>query len=224
MKNRSIALGIFSFLGILLLSQLFSESACASKGKMTVVSFRGQDISFLRRQNKTCERGLDIFSNALQDKFSSEIILSNKVFEFNEVEDALQWVKGVGDLGCLVSVGNSRGGVAVVKFAKELLKDNRDVNLTVQIDSVDLPYESTKDSRLPENVLYGINYFVSNDVISQRLGSEQAVDGAINLDIQSLGIKCIGSSSNCGHFNVHASSDLHDLILHEVEKTCRVVL
>jgi hypothetical protein len=148
---------------------------------------------------------MDELDLRLEEIFGTNI--HSEVFGHTQGAAALRFVdKYSDDRCCLVVIGHSFGGDAVIEFTKDYL-DPRFVNLTVQIDTVGF-----NDDVIPHNVGAAYNYFQISAIPPT---GETNVHGAININVEDL-----FPGTNFTHTSIDDDPRLHDLIAKNVAEAC----
>lgn len=153
--------------------------------------------------------GMDI----LRLELINELGANAAVFSHLQGRAALNFVEDNQESSCcLVLIGHSFGGDAVIEFANNYLNPSGiQVDLSVQIDSVGL-----FDDVLPGNVREGLNYFQIPTSFNEP-GGEQNVQGAANFNAETL----FNINPNAlTHTNIDSYIDLRELIAGKVAEVC----
>ena len=124
--------------------------------------------------------GLDILNATL---FTAGIPnYTGMVFRWGEKQEAFDWIQQQSDRSTLVLIGHSFGANSTLQLANNfLLAEGVDVDLTVQIDSVE-NFDGGWNDQLPANVEVGFNYYQIGGFPS----GEQNVQGATNINAEVL--------------------------------------
>ena len=155
--------------------------------------------------------GLNTLNETLMAEFAS-VGVNSQVFEHHEVEDAMDFVnQHLQGSCCLILIGHSFGAAAALELARDLSPAGIMVNLTIQLDTVDLGVD---DQTLPANVLRGINYFQISTFPFEPQGAMH-VEGATNINVETL----FGDTS-ITHTNIDNDTRLHDRIVNDVSTEC----
>jgi hypothetical protein len=109
------------------------------------------------------------------------------VFAYDDQAAALSWIEQITDRSTLVVIGHSFGGSGSLLLANNYLKPlGIDVDLTVQIDSVEQFFNPGWNNQLPTNVDVGFNYYqIATGGIFEPQG-ETNVQGATNINAEVL--------------------------------------
>jgi PEP-CTERM motif len=154
------------------------------------------------------QAGLDTLSATLQSSFPN---ISSQVFGHTQGQAAFNFVND-NQLGrcCLVIIGHSLGGDAVIEFSNNFLNPaGIRVNLTVQIDTV-----GVGDEKLPGNVNCGFNYFQISTGLFEPQGAMNVM-GATNINVEKL-----FADNSITHTSIDDDPRLHNLIINNVRDCC----
>ncbi|MGI9518657.1 MAG: PEP-CTERM sorting domain-containing protein [Pirellulaceae bacterium] len=153
--------------------------------------------------------GMDELDARLANGFAANhpaLTYSSQVFAYNERTEAFNFIDGFNDIDALFLAGHSWGGNALIRLAQELLLPaGIEVDMSFQIDSVDLFDSGLGDDVLPTNVKTGFNFF---QIAGQfDLQGEMFVDGAININVEEF-----FNDQPITHTTIDNYEPLHDLI------------
>lgn len=152
--------------------------------------------------------GMDILNSTLAA--STIPNYTGMVFAWNNREAASSWVQQQSDRTTLVLIGHSFGANSALQLANNFLKPQGiDVDLTVQIDSVENFYGGWNDT-LPTNVEEGLNYYQNSTGFFEPQG-EDIVQGATNLNAEVL-----FNDTSITHTSLDDDSRLHALITQNI--------
>ena len=127
------------------------------------------------------DSGMDRLAASLEAAFGGDPArpFSSQVFNYNELQDAFDFVDGFSDVGCLIVGGHSFGGDASIELVTDFLTPaGIMVDLLVQFDSVGIG-----DEVLPEEVGLGLNYYQESTGFFEPQG-ERNVVGSINTYVE----------------------------------------
>jgi hypothetical protein len=153
--------------------------------------------------------GMDTLNRTLQSSFTD---ISSQVFAWTEQEAAYNFISNNAEgRDFLVLIGFSLGGSSLIGLADDYLRPNAFlVDLTVQIDSVDLYPLSPRDDALPPNVRQGINYFQNSTDLFEPQG-ERNVAGATNINVEEL-----FNDTAITHYSIDDDRRLHGRIVNDI--------
>ena len=164
-----------------------------------VALFRG--FSFIPDTNT----GMDILNTEL-----SMVGIPNyegMVFDWNQKQEAYDWIEQEGDRSTLVLIGHSFGANSALQLANNFLKPvGIDVDLTIQVDSVE-NFDGGWNDQLPTNVDVGINYFQISGGGFGDFQGEMNVQGATNINAEVL-----FNDNSITHTSLDNDPRLHDEI------------
>lgn len=182
-------------------AMLTLSSVPAYADRITIVLFTGFSGS-------SGTAGLDTLSQTLRGSLPN---IDSRVFGHTQGQAALDFVNA-NQQGrcCLVVIGHSLGGDAVIEFTNNFLNPaGIMVDLTVQIDSV-----GVGDQILPSTVMRGINYFQISTGLFEPQGAMN-VQGAININVEML-----FDDNTITHTSIDDDVRLHARIVNDVANKC----
>jgi len=193
---------------LLLAGTILTFSAVpAYADNITVVLFTGLSAS------SDPMPGMDILNTKLIAAFAS-VGINSQVFGHTEQQAAFDFIKAHRqDSCCLVVIGHSFGGDAVIELATDFLNAaGITINLSIQIDSVGIG-----DEVLPDNVMRGINYFqISTGGLLEPQGAMNVV-GATNFNVEIL----FGVAADAiTHTSIDDDARLHSRIVDDISDKC----
>ena len=154
--------------------------------------------------------GMDIFKEDLDSRFAADYpvyTFSSQVFAYSERQEAFDYASEFAAIDQLFVVGHSWGGNAVIRLAEEHFRPaGVSVDVTFQIDSVDIFDFGLEDNILPTNVVAGYNYYQIATGLFEP-GGEQNVIGAVNINVEEL-----FNDTSITHTSIDNDERLHDLI------------
>jgi len=174
------------------------------KGKVLVV--RGAFTVF--------SLGLDTLASKLR-QHGCDVTVSTAATSSINMGVILKEVKKNPNVGPIVLVGHSRGGLLAPDLAREAREMGIAVDLIVVIDN-------TWDATVPNNVRRAVNFYHTNPfgvMHGQILKSESK-----NVDLQNVDIGKLPGRDSAGyidHFNIEESTWVQDLAIREVLHVCR---
>jgi len=131
------------------------------------------------------------------------------VFAWNQKQAAFDWIQQASDRTTLIVIGHSFGGNSTLQLANNfLLPAGVDVDLTVQIDSVE-NFDGGWNNQLPANVDVGISYY--QIAAGGDVQGEVNVQGATNINAE-----VVLNDTSITHFTIDDNTSLHDLIVQHV--------
>jgi len=129
------------------------------------------------------------------------------VFAYNDQSAALNWIEQQTDRSTLVVIGHSFGGNSTLLLANNHLKPlGIDVDLTIQIDSVEQFFSPGWNDQLPTNVDVGFNYYQIATELFEPQG-ETNVLGATNINAEVL-----FNDTSISHTSIDNDLRLYDVI------------
>jgi dienelactone hydrolase len=129
------------------------------------------------------------------------------VFAYDDQAAALSWIEQLTDRSTLVLIGHSLGGNGTLLLANNYLKPlGIDVDLTVQIDSVEQFFSPGWNDQLPTNVDVGFNYYQIAIGLFEPQG-ETNVQDATNINAEVL-----FNDSSITHTSIDNDLRIYDVI------------
>ena len=167
--------------------------------------------------NPSNPSGMDELNQTLTSNFAADYpnrSFSSQVFEWNQRQQAFDYINNFNEIDRLFMVGHSWGGNALIRVAQErLLPNNMGVDATFQIDSVDIFDPGLGDDVLPPNVGIGYNYYQLATGLFEPQG-EMSVLGAVNINVEAL-----FNDPGITHASIDNDTRLHDLIYLNMQST-----
>lgn len=185
---------------MIILGALLAVPGTAHASRLVVVLFTG----FSASGDNT---GMQTLNTTLQAQFGGNPAMpfSSMVFGHSEQQAAFNFIDGFNDVCCIVLIGHSLGGDAVIELSADFLAPRR-VDLTIQIDSV-----GVGDEVLPANVDRGINYYQVSTGALEPQGAMNVV-GATNINVEVL-----FGDDTITHTSIDDDPRLHDQIIKDIQ-------
>ena len=149
-----------------------SLPASAASGRIVTVVFRGL------YPDPPGTAGMDHLAASLSTARpeDSSRPFSVRVFAYPEIEQAVSFVNGFSDRGCLILIGHSLGGNAAIRLANRLMVD---IDLLIQLDSV-----GGAALRRPNAVKRGVNYYQQPSRIFEWPRGRTSVTGLTDFPVE----------------------------------------
>jgi hypothetical protein len=151
--------------------------------------------------------GMRVLQRRLEARFGGPQF-SSAVFGHTQQSAAFDFIRSFQDLKCLILVGHSFGGDAVIELATDFLSPNgMRAALSIQVDAVGIGADV-----LPTNIDAGLNYFQTTDLQALVVRN---VRGATNINATRL-----FNDRSIIHTSIDDDPRLHNLIVDHVASTC----
>lgn len=190
---------------LLTTASLLFTSSPSYAARLVVVLVTGFSANSGSNDNSS---GLELLNQKLQDEFGNnpDKPFSSQVFDWDQASKAFNYIKTFDDVWNLVLIGHSFGGDTIIDnlATDRLLPNNIMVDLTVQIDSVEI---LGGDNKIPSNVKMGINYYQKGGI-----EGEDKVKGAMNNNVEKL-----FNDPGINHTSIDDDPRLQALIIEDIK-------
>jgi len=157
--------------------------------------------------------GLDVFATKLRKQGCDVVVSTAATSSINANAIADEYRRNP-NMGPIVMVGHSRGGVLAPELSRELGKQNVPVELIVIVDN-------THDMSVPANVRRCVNFYHTNP-LGVLHGLKAKGEGPPG-QVQNINIADLPGRQGAGyidHFNIEENSWVHNLMLQQVLSVC----